>query len=65
MENSTDSSKGNAYEDLLIMTAMNNNKDLENLIENSSGEIRTKFYRKNIFFNRRYNKTRCRRQYKS
>ena len=61
MENIKESSKGNAYEDLLIMTAMNNNKDLENLIENSSEEIRTKFYRKNIYFNRRYNKTRCRR----
>lgn len=36
MDNSTDSAKGNAYEDLLIMTAMNKNKDLENLIENSS-----------------------------
>ena len=29
MDNSTDSAKGNAYEDLLIMTAMNKNKDLE------------------------------------
>ena len=56
MENSTDSSKGNAYEDLLIMTAMNKNKDLENLIEYSSGKKS-----ENIFFNRRYNKTRCRR----
>jgi hypothetical protein len=36
MDNSTDSAKGNAYEDLLIMTAMNKNKDLQNLIENSS-----------------------------